>query len=553
MRYILPFLLLLIAIQISKAQAPSYAWVNQSQSSGFMSQTASRAGGNAIAVDNLGNSYITGSFFGHTIFGSTSLYSTGEDIYLAKYDATGNVLWAKKAGGISWDASNDIALDHSGNIYITGFFLTDATFGSITLTNTGGMKIFVAKYDASGNVLWAKKAGGVSGGPNYYLNRAHGVAVDSIGNCFVTGQFEGSAYFGSTSLISNGDIDIFTAKYDASGNLLWAKQAGSTGSDAGSGIVTDRNGNCYITGNFSGTATFGTTTLTSSGGADIFTAKYDAAGNVLWVKQAGGVNGDGGNQIATDGSGNSYVTGAFSDTAAFGSINLFSNGGADVFIAKYGPFGNVIWVSQAGGTSGEGGAAIKTDGSNNCYVTGVFSDTAAFGSTSLFSNGNWDVFIAKYDASGNALWAKKAGGTGYDESVGIAIDSYGNCYVTGEFDGGSATFDSTTLNEIAGGDMFIAKINSAILSTSELTSSSNVLTVEAHQNPFNQELLVKLGSLSPKTIQLTLTDVLGRVIEQRQAGAEEYRLNTGYLEPGLYLLHAQQDGISRQLKVLKAR
>jgi hypothetical protein len=427
---------------------------------------ATKAGGTSgdngycIAVDGSGNSYVTGGFEGTAIFGSTTLESSGsQDIFVAKLDNRGNWLWAKKAGGTDSDYGYGIAVDASGNSYVTGYFYSaTATFGSTTLTNNGFANIFIAKLDSSGNWLWAKNAGysgcGTSG---------NGIAVDASGNIYVTGDFSGSATFGSITLTSNGDSDIFIAKLDSSGNWLWAKNAGGTDYDYGQGIAVDASGNSYVTGYFeSTTATFGSTTLTSSGFSDIFVAKLDSSGNWLWIKNAGGTDYYEGCGIAVDTSGNSYVIGWFEGSATFGSATLTSNGDDDIFVTKLDSSGNWLWAKKAGGTDYYEGCGIAVDASGNSYITGFFSDSATFGSTTLTSNGYCDIFIAKLDSSGNWLWAQNAGGTGSDWGHGIAVDAIGNSYVTGYFFSTAATFGNITIygsGTVYNTDIFVVKVH----------------------------------------------------------------------------------------------
>jgi hypothetical protein len=185
-------------------------------------------------------------------------------------DSVGNFLWAKSAGGSSDDVGVGIALDSSGNAYITGYFSGTAVFGATTLTSAGDRDIYVAKLDIGGNFLWAKRAGGIS------WDSGNGIAVDSSGNTYITGYFNGIAVFGATTLISAGGDDTYIAKVDIGGNFLWAKRAGGTSSDRGSDIALDSSGNAYITGWFEGTAVFGATTLTSVWGRDVFIWKVPA-------------------------------------------------------------------------------------------------------------------------------------------------------------------------------------------------------------------------------------------------------------------------------------
>src|ERR1022692_4879088 len=186
-------------------------------------------------------------------------------------------LWAEKAAGVADEQGNSIAVDSSGNSYVTGYFnSTTITFGSTTLTTAGGYDIFIAKYNANGNVVWAKRAGG-SGDEGGY-----GIAVDGSGNSYVTGYFNSSSItFDTITLTGAGGNDMFIAKYDSSGNVMWAKSAGGSNNDIGNGIAVNSSGISYITGNFtSSSITFGSTTLTNASNdtSDIFIAKYDANG-----------------------------------------------------------------------------------------------------------------------------------------------------------------------------------------------------------------------------------------------------------------------------------
>ena len=414
--------------------------------------------GNAIAVDANGNSYITGVFYGSATFGTTTLTSSGYgDIFVAKMDSNGNWLWAKKAGGTDYDYGNGIAVNTNGNSYITGFFGENATFGTTTLTSSGyyDYDIFVAKLDSNGNWLWAKKAGGTS------EDNGLSITFDANGNSYVTGYFESSATFGTTTLTSNQYEDIFVAKLDSNGNWLWAKQAGGINDDYGWSISVDDNGNSYVTGYFGSSATFGTATLTSSGGSDIFVAKMDSNGNWLWAKKAGGTSEDKGYSIALDDNGNSYVTGVFYGSATFGTATLTSSGNYDIFVAKLDSNGNWFWAKKAGGINDDYGWSISVDDNGNSYVTGVFYGSATFGTTTLISSGDADIFVAKLDSSGNWLWAKQAGGTNDDQSYSIAVDESRKGYVTGYFSG-SANFGTTTLTSSGSSDIFISKIGISV-------------------------------------------------------------------------------------------
>jgi len=256
----------------------------------------------------------------------------------------------------------------------------------------------------------------------------------------------------------------------------WALGFGGTSSEWGNNITSDNQGNVYVIGHFSETIDFdpgpGTTNLTSANVLrDIFIQKLDSAGNLVWVKQLGGLNSDHGSSIEVDGSGNVYLTGYFGGTVDFdpgpGVTSLTSMGSDDIFIEKLDPSGNLLWVKQIGGTQDDGAFSLDIDGDNNVYVAGYFRNTVDFdpnvGTAALTSAGEIDGFVVKLDNNGNYIWAKNVGGTSYDYIQDISVDSAGNCHATGAFAGtadidpGPSVSNHTSLGT---GDIFVLKLNS---------------------------------------------------------------------------------------------
>jgi hypothetical protein len=424
--------------------------------------------GYGIASDASGNSYVTGYFEGRATFGTNQISSNGvSDIFIAKYDPSGNCLWVKQAGGTSDDYGKGICVDAGGNIYVTGAFYGTSTFGTIELTSfgeDGNPDIFTAKYDPNGNCIWARQAGGNN------FDYGFGIAVDGGGNSLVTGYFSGTAMFGGIQLISNGLKDIFIAKYDTNGNCLWAKQSGGTEDDIAYGIATDEDGNSFITGGFRNSLSFGTIRLVSYGSDDIFIAKYDPNGNCLWAKQAGDTCGDIGYSIAVDGNGNSYITGEFQRDGLFGTHSITSIGDYDIFTAKYDPNGECIWVKNLGGETEDRGRHISVDAIGDCYVTGQIN-----------TNGNNDIFITEYDPYGRNLWFQESGDAANDGGSGISSQANGDCYVTGTF-GGVVDFGTTALS---GGGAFVTKISNHNLNITAPTGNETWVTGTAHTITWN--------------------------------------------------------------------
>lgn len=384
--------------------------------------------------------------------------------------------WANQLGGAFPDYGRSSATDDNGNVYTLGSFVVDADLDPgdsvFTLTSAGGYDIFISKSNASGDFLWAVQLGGPGDDFGFHMT------TDAMGNIYTTGTFTGTADFdpgsGSHALSSQGSEDVFICKLDALGNFIWVKQFGGAGADFGYSIALDAVGNVLTTGTFTGTVDFdpgiGTFELISAGFMDAFISKLDPSGNYLWAKQLGGSGDDFGRSIALDNSGNVFTTGRFWATADFdpgsGIYNLTSFGDYDVFISKLDPLGEFIWAKQFGGSNRDIGYSVTTDLEGNVYTTGQFAGTVDFDPLSglfiLTSNGDFDVFTSKSDASGNVAWAKKLGGIGTDIGYAITVDHLGNVYTTGQF-WGTGDFDpgSNLFNLVSNGssDVFISHLS----------------------------------------------------------------------------------------------
>jgi len=399
----------------------------------------------------------------------------------------GNLIWAKRAGGeSSADNGEGITTLSDNSTVVTGLFSSSATFGpgepnQTILVPDGGegwSDIFIARYNPDGTLEWAKRAGGSS------FDESFGITTLSDNSIVVTGYFLGSATFGQgeinqTVLTSAGIFDVFIARYNPDGTLEWAKRAGGSDYDRGKGITTLSDNSIVVTGYFYGSATFGPgetnqTVLISAGDRDIFIAEYYPNGTLAWAKRAGGSSYEEGLGITALSDNSTVVTGGFYGSATFGpgEINqtvLSSAGYSDIFIAWYNPDGTLLWAKQAGGSSDDWGEGIAVLSDNSTVVVGAFFDSATFGPSEpsqlvLTSDGDWDIFIAKYNPNGTLAWAKRAGGSNGEVGSGITTLSDNSTVVTGGFQG-SATFGSGEINQTiltsAGDwDIFIARYDS---------------------------------------------------------------------------------------------
>jgi FG-GAP-like repeat/Beta-propeller repeat len=435
-----------------------------------------------IVVDSSGNVYTTGNFSGTVDFdpgtGVYNLTSGGNaDIFISKFDSSGNFVWAKSFGDGTAIGINGLVVDSSSNIYTTGFFTDTADFdpgtGVHNLTSAGRSDVFISKLDSSGNFVWAKRLGGEND------DNVAELAVDSIGNVYATGNFAGTVDFdpgiGVNNLTTIGRFaDLFISKLDRNGNFVWAKSLGGSAGIGSPGLAVDGSGNVYTSGYFQETVDFdpgtGVHNLISNGAtSSLFISKLDRNGNFVWAKSLSGTGDIGANGLGLDSSGNIYVTGGFVGTIYFapgaGVYSLASAGGIDIFISKLDSSGNFIWTKNMGGTGDDSASRLAVDNSG-IYTAGVFFGTADFdpgaGVYNLSSAGRYDIFINRLDSSGKFVWAKSLGGENDDRVTGLAVDSSGNVYTSGSFRG-TVDFDpgAGVYNLVTGGEtnIFLSKLS----------------------------------------------------------------------------------------------
>lgn len=426
------FMLLVVMQQWVHAQAPSPEFLQAWSAGG-----AGLDQGKSVAVDDNGNILVIGDFTGSAVFGDSALSGkAGQNIFFTKYDASGRALWARVAGGDLQDLSAGIATDNNGNVMIAGTFRRVPPLTQNATTSAEDLDILLAQYDAAGQRLWSKPLGGS------YDDVAHAVAADHLGNIYLTGAFSESASFDSLTLptgalSSAGGKDLFLAKYNSSGKLLWARSAGGVGDDAGLSIVADNDGEVYIAGYFNARASFEgrfVATRSASDTVDLFIAKYDFSGALQWVKSAGGEGFDAGTALAVDGDNNLYMTGVCTANAVFETSPVISYGAQDVFIAAYTSAGDLRWARTAGGLGTDAGLDLVAEKAGTVLVTGGFRETAAFDEGfSLTSAGEADVFLARYDAFGKNLGAWRYGATAEDRGQSLALRANNQIVLTGSF------------------------------------------------------------------------------------------------------------------------
>ena len=505
--------------------------------------------GKNISIDSNGNIYVVGNFYDapiidiynkdNTVF-STLTSSNQTGIYVVKYNSLGVGQWVTNIDR-SFSPGDEISItknkssistDSLGNVYVTGGYEGTATIynsnGSTfgTLSSIGGaFSALVVKYNTSGVGEWATRIGG------NFKDVGNGITTDSFGNVYVTGYSYAATVFNSDGttfktfpVSATPSTPVFVVKYNTLGFGQWATLIDGPFADVGYDVATDSTGNVYVTGASRGPTVFnadGTTfaTLANNGSVAAFVVKYNSSGVGQWVTRIDGPVEDVGYGIATDSTGNVYVTGSYQGTAtilnADGSTfgTLANSGSFAAFVVKYNTSGVGQWATRIDGPIEDVGYGISADQFGNVYVTGYNTGTATVfnsnGTTfsTLANSSNIAAFVVKYNTSGVGQWATRIEGTGNDEGNDIAIDQIGNVYVIGNYDSSSVTVFNPNgtafgmLDNSVNGGTFIVKYNDYTLTDIpyELALLPNI--------PSNQGRIVTVinKTTNPSTVRILNT------------------------------------------------
>ncbi|MBA6152342.1 SBBP repeat-containing protein [Gelidibacter maritimus] len=561
LNFVFSFAVLMITSSALFSQSHELDWVVPLGAEG-------REEGKSIVTDVEGNVYTVGYFENTIDFdpgeNTYNLTSAGFfDIFIQKLNPNGEFLWAKRIGGITADVANDITIDATGDLYITGTFTETVDFdpGEDTYNLTTGAttphvtNIFVLKLDADGDFIWAKHMVGDG------YSSAQSITTDTNGHILVTGGFSGTVDFdpgeGTVNLTSSGNQDLFILKIDSNGNLIWVKQM--SGASKAFSIDTDANSNILTTGYFWETVDFdpndGTVNLTSHGFNDIFVQKLDVDGNLLWVKQMGSEKTDQGIALTVDMDGNVYITGGFSGTVDFNpdaeTLSLTSNGQSDIFIQKLDPNGNLLWVKQIGGTHYDIGNAIKTDANGDVYILGNFNNTIDFDPGEGIFNmtgSSHDMFLLKLTSDGSFIWAKNSFGNFESGSSANSMVIDGDTiYCTGSFTGMTdfnPLGDAYELTSKGYWDIFILKFSLPSLNLVENSLLDNFII---HPNPTKGKFSIEFKSLQT-SMDVQLYNLAGQLLmEKRFQDLKILPLEIQQAD-GIYLLELK-DGQGRKATV----
>lgn len=442
-----------------------------------------------IAVADNGNVYITGEFEATVEFEqgepASALTSEGfSDAYLAWYANSGAFVNAISFAGTDKSQGYGVAIAPDGTVYVTGIFTgtvdLDPGPGTELYTSGGAYDVYLCALSPHGQLIWAD----VIGGPGNEESRS--VVTDADGNAYIVGEingdFDADPGPGITTVHGLGSFDAFVAKYAPGGSLVWAQALGGPGDDRAYDLAARPDGEVVVTGYFADTIDLdpgtGTANITAfNQWSDAFLASYGPQGNFLWGEGMGGMGTDSGRGVALDSLGNAVVTGRFAKTAWFGDNQPQDSlvctgpvGDADIFLAKYDPNGQFIWAKGIGGDQENMPRGDATDRHGNIFVAGRTRATIDFdpgpGTAWATANGEFDLFLAKYDPQGNYLWGFTAGSSYHARGLNVTTDALGSAYLTGwttfdvDIDPGPDTFLLVNQGDV---DAYLAKYNDQVL------------------------------------------------------------------------------------------
>ena len=462
------------------ANAQSLNWVQQVGGPG-------NEQGFAVASDGSSNIYSVGNYQGSIGLGSFQLASSDgtNNIYIARWDQSGNVIWAKQSFSSSYIYGLSIAVDPGNDaVYITGYFGESISFDEVTLNSSGYHDMFLLKLDTDGSVIWGRRAGG-DGALLGDVGRS--ISVGPQGQIYVCGEFEGTANFGGHEIQSRGGQDVFIAKYNPEGEAQWALSGGGEQNERGMAIVAGAAGEVYLSGSFRGSIALGGQNLDASGYSDSFLAKYDEEGNLVWANTLSGSGELFVRSMCMDENQGLIVAGSFSADISTGNFNIESRGGEDFFLSKFSSNGTVEWVRSGGGVASDRIYGVGCNEQGEILTGGIFQSAGHFGPLVLTSRGMSDAFIAQYSPDGELRWAQSMGGPADDVIWSIAADgdnliSTGAFYRTASFGpGGAITLEASPENKT---DAFLASTAvQYVMPTSSSGPQSPEFSFEVFPNP----------------------------------------------------------------------
>ena len=498
--------------------------------------------GAAVVTDADGNAFVTGYYSGQCDFQGTFFFSNdGFQIFLAKYNPAGTLLWVKKAGGSLSDQGIDLKIGNDGMIYLTGLFRGTATFESTTLTTNGNSDVFLAKYDPAGSLIWVKGFGGDG------EDLPSRIEISNAGEILVSGTFKDKFRFNGQDHISLGYNDIFLSAWSPNGVPLWVQYYGGPNDEYVTGLLSrPGTGSLWMSGYFYYDTQIGGTSLHSAGSSDVFLAKLDSVGGTSWAIRSGGSLAEVASASAIGKGEETWLAGYFLGTAQFGTIALTDTGYNDIFLAKFDAMGQCSTAIKMGGKSLDFGTALTPGDSGDVFLSGSFEETAKFGPFVKTGIGK-DIFISSISTNGTVNWVLQAGGDNEDFSKGIYRVPGGDLLLTGYFYGFCWFGPFMAAADNSG--IFLSRISTLPVGRDAYKPESGL---RIYPQPCQNRLFLRSEKPGSAGVY-TLVDVTGNQVMkgELESGFEFKELDISCLPGGVYLLIMNfEDQILQTEKVL---
>lgn len=542
MRY-LPSLTLLILFFIGST-ASAQLLNHVSGGGGPSSDTATD-----VAVDNDGNMYVSGTFAGTATFGDHAITSAGDsDAFLVKWNDDATVAWARRGGtSLFNDFGTAVTIGPDGSLYWVGYFTALATFDGGNnpdgeLVSAGDFEAFIAKYTPDGDLLWVR---GLTGSGQ---NTGRNAAVDADGNVYLIGGVNGTATIGDVTLESSGSSDAFVVKFSPDGDAEWGITLGGSSGDMGYGIAVHPEGGIVVSGNFSGIGVFGSIPLQSVGLTDVFAARIDDDGEVIWATRFGGTGNDYNRGLALAPNGDVYLTGSFEAEILVGTDILASSGFSDVYIAKLDADGGPVWGRRAGGSGFDFGEAVSTDVLGNVYGTGYLNGTITVetgsGTESHAAAGDNDAYLLVYSPEGALLSFEMLGNTNRDEGAGVDVNNTADRVAVAGWFRSSITVGDDTFEGPGGNDVFVAWGEPFGEVSNEDIAPDYVLSLSTYPNPATTTVTLEFAGTASDHVRIELFDTLGRLVRIIHDGiltSPSLEIDLFGIATGSYIIRARTD------------
>ncbi len=491
--------------------------------------------GTDVEVDSQGNIFLAGFFSSDVWFGDVLLTTNGcSDLYLAKLNSEGVVLWASSFGGGICDYSVGLCIDDEDNVYLAGKFQISVELGEEVLNSDGEGDVFIAKFNDEGNDIWARKFGGEG-------DESCGELKFHDDHLFMSGYYGEEAHYGDIIVEGEGFENCMLMKLNKEGEAIWIKTGGGLDSDQGRNFDFDQEHNIYLSGQFAETATFGNFQATAYSGDDVFICKYNEDGEEQWLKGFGGIYSDQSGELTVDRNGNIYFTGNVRGNILFGEDTVNFIG--DLTILKFDRDGNYLWNRQDECTWQGNWGQVVIDRDDQIFLSGKFSEEVIIDGDTLSGNsGYYKSLFAQMTEDGELIWYKHSL-FGNCDTGPMRLYNDSTLIMTGRYDG-NVDFDDIILDYFGPPDIYLAT-----MSKNNPIEPINENAFLVYPNPACQSFTIKLENALPREISVYTTT--GALVYRAMIVDSIFLMDVRAWSDGLYLVNIMGEDYQRVVKLLK--